>query len=268
MNVRSLALTTELALIATRGRIIDRGGYLVVETPGDPDYFHGNLLVLPAPPQPGEVAQWMRTFEDELGGNPAIRHITLWWDGITGDEGAGDELRDEGFRIDTHAAMVAEAVDPTPAPLPIRALATDEVLATADLEWTMGDRHDETYRRFLHRRAAWHRDLAARGIARFFGAFDGEVLVVSLGIVRVVDVGRYQDVQTLPAYRRRGLARALLAAAAQTAIAEGAERVLIVAEPDGPAARLYARAGFREIERTTTACRYPPDLSRPITMRG
>lgn len=268
MNVRSLALTTELALIATRGRVVDRGAYLVVETPDDPGYFHGNLIVLPAPPRPGEVAHWIRVFDDELGANPAIHHVTLTWDGITGDEGAGDELRAEGFAVDTHLVLVAESVDATPAPLPIRELAPAEVMATADLAWTMGDRHDETYRRFLHRRAAWHRDLVTRGIARFFGAFDGSTLVASLGTVRVVDVARYQDVQTLPAYQRRGLARALLAAAAQAAIADGAERVVIVAEPDSAAARLYARAGFRIIERTTSACRYPPDISRPIKQRA
>ena len=48
MIVRSLALTTELALATTRGRITDRGDYIVVETPDDPGYYFGNLLVLPA----------------------------------------------------------------------------------------------------------------------------------------------------------------------------------------------------------------------------
>jgi GNAT superfamily N-acetyltransferase len=264
VNVRNLALTTELALIATRGRITDRGTYLVVETPDDPGYYHGNLVVFPAPPQRGEVASWLRTFDDELGGTPEIKHVTFCWDGITGDEGAGDELRDAGFQIDTHLVLAAESVDATPAVLPIRVLAADEVLATADLAWQLGDRHDETYRRFLSRRAAWHRDLVLRGLAKFYGAFDQAALVASLGLVRVLDVGRYQDVQTLDAYRRRGLARALLALAARDAFALGVERVVIVAEPDSPAARLYARAGFHAIERTVSACRYPPDISRPV----
>jgi ribosomal protein S18 acetylase RimI-like enzyme len=268
VNIRSIALTTELALIATRGRIVDRGTYLVVETPDDPGYYHGNLLVLPAPLQPGELPHWLRKFHDELGHKPTIKHVTLCWDGITGDEGAGDELRDAGFVIDTHTVMVAESVEAyTPAALPVRALTADEVLATADLEWAIGDRHDEAYRQFLQRRAVWHRDLVGRGIARFYGAFDGTALVASLGIVRVVDVGRYQDVQTLPAYRKRGLARALLATAARDAIADGADRVVIVTEPDSAASRLYARAGFRSIERTVSACRYPADISRPIRAR-
>lgn len=277
MNIRSLALTTELALIATRGRITDRGQYLVVETPDDPGYYHGNLLVMPAPPRPGEVATWLQIFDDELGGNPAIRHVTFSWDGITGDQGAAEELRDAGFQIDTHQLLAADSVDAAPPPLPIRMLSADEVLATADLAWQLGDRHDEVYRSFLYRRAAWHRDLVERGIARFYGAWDGATLVASLGIVRVLDLGRYQDVQTLPAYRRRGLARGLLAAAARDALGDstsrlradeaawiGVERVLIVTEPDSDAARLYARAGFRAIELTVSACRYPPDISRPV----
>jgi GNAT superfamily N-acetyltransferase len=281
VNVRSIALTTELALVATRGRITDRGGYLVVETPDDPGYYHGNLLVLPAPPQVGEVSYWTRKFQDELGGNPAIRHVTLWWDGTTGDQGAGDELRAAGFSLDTRQVMVADSVDATPAPLPIRELSPDEVLATADLGWALGDRHDQAYRQFLQRRAAWHRDLVLRGIGHFYGAFDpaagsasaalqlgGSTLVASLGIVRLVEVGRYQDVQTLPAYRKRGLARALLARAAHDAITDGAERVVIVTEPGSDAARLYARAGFRTIERIASACRYPSDISRPIKVRA
>ena len=63
MNIRSIALTTELALIATRGRIVDRGTYLVVETPDDPGYYYGNLLVLPAPVQPGELPRFARLAE-------------------------------------------------------------------------------------------------------------------------------------------------------------------------------------------------------------
>ena len=252
MQVRSLALTTELALAATRGKITDRGDYLVVETPDDPGYYYGNLLVLPAPPQVGEVAYWTRRYVAELGDHPAV---TLWWDGITGDAGAADELRAAGFTIETSQVMVADTVVAEPAPLPIRTLTPDEVLATADLAWTIGDRHDESYRQFLHRRAAWQQRLVARSAARFWGAHDGGALVASLGLVPIGALARYQDVQTLPASRGRGLAGALLAAAARDA---AVERVVIIAEPASAAARVYERVGFRTIERTASACRRPP----------
>lgn len=257
MLVRSLALTTELALAATRGKVTDRGDYLVVETPDDPGYYHGNLLVLPAAPQVGEVGFWTRRFESELGGNPAIHHVTFWWDGITGDAGAEHELKAAGFVISRHQLMVAEEVTAPDASLEMRQLSPAEIVGTADLAWAIGDRHDERYRQFLYRRAAWHQALVARGAAAFWGAFDGGKLVASLGLVPLDEVARYQDVQTLPSHRRRGLAAALLAASARHAIAQGAGRVVIIAEADSEAARVYTRVGFRTIERSAHALKSP-----------
>jgi GNAT superfamily N-acetyltransferase len=255
MLIRSLALKTELALAATRSRVTDRGDYLVVETPDNPGYYDGNVLVLPAPPQVGEVAYWTRRFTDELGKNPAIKHVGLWWDGVTGDAGASAELHAAGFKILTSQVMVATEVNAPPADLPVRPLTADEVLATADLAYTIGDRHDEIYRTFLDRRATWHRNLVSRDLARFWGAFDGDTLVASLGLVWLGELARYQDVQTLPAYRRRGLAAALLAESARVAFARQIERLVIIAEPGSQAEQLYTRVGFQTVERVASARR-------------
>ncbi len=266
MIVRSLALTTELALAAMRGRVTDRDDYIVVETPDNPGFYDGNVLVLPAPPQVGEVTYWTRRFGDELGKNPAIKHVSLWWDGTNGDEGAGAELRTAGFTLMSNQVMVAErgarageqpATYSTAASdgLVTRVLTPDEVLATADLAYTLGDRHDDSYRLFLDRRAAWHSDLVTRGLAAFWGALDSDLLVASLGLVWLGKLARYQDVQTLPSHRRRGLAGSLLTLSSREAFTRGAERVVIIAEPDSEAARVYARLGFRTVERTVNARR-------------
>jgi ribosomal protein S18 acetylase RimI-like enzyme len=257
--VRSLALTTELGLAATRGRVTDRGDYIVVETPDDPSYYFGNLLVLPAAPQAGEVAHWTRKFAEELGKNPAIQHVALRWDGIHGDLGAAAELRAAGFELETSVVMIADQVT-APAVPGLRELAADELAATAELAWAIGDRHDESYRAFLNRRAAWHQRLVGARLARFWGVFDGRELVASAGLVPLATVARYQDVQTATTHRRRGFASALLAAAATAAMAPGLgiERVVIVAEPDSEASRVYQRAGFRVVEQTVSACRRPP----------
>jgi GNAT superfamily N-acetyltransferase len=259
--VRSLALTTELALAQTRGTITDRGDYLVVETPDDPTYYNGNLLVLQAAPQVGEVAFWLRRFESELSGkNHAIKHVTLWWDGISGDAGAVDELKAAGFAVHVNSVMVADsapAAVETPAGIDIRLLDANQVLATADIAWAIADRHDDVYRRFYQRRANWHRGLAVRGAAKFWGAFDGDDLVGSLGLVSLGNVARYQDVQTLAAYRRRGIATALLVAAARDAFAHGMQRVVIVAEAGTGADRVYTRVGFREVEKMASALKAP-----------
>jgi N-acetylglutamate synthase len=52
--------------------------------------------------------------------------------------------------------------------------------------------------------------------------------------------------RTAPAYRRKGLASAVLAAMARAAQARGVERVLLQVEAPNPARRLYRAAGFTE----------------------
>jgi hypothetical protein len=42
MGLGGVGRATELALIATRGQVIDRGAYVVARTPDDPGYYHGN----------------------------------------------------------------------------------------------------------------------------------------------------------------------------------------------------------------------------------
>ena len=121
--------------------------------------------------------------------------------------------------------ITATRVSAPPSPLPIRELLPTELELTHDLAWALGDRHDESYREFLRRRAHWQRALVERGLAKFFGAFDGGELVASLGLVPVDQLARYQDVPTAAGYRKRGLAAALLAAAAE---ALPAERYLII----------------------------------------
>lgn len=260
MQLRSLGLRTDLELAATRGSVIDRDGYLVVITPDDPAYYFGNLLVLPAAPQVGEVAYWTRRFVDELGRDPAIRHVALRWDGIHGDVGALDELVGAGFRVELSQTMTATAlIEPPALPAPpadveIRELAVTELPATAELEYAIGDLHDDSFRQFLHRRAAWKQRLVTAGQATFWGAFERDVLVGSLGIVPLGTRARYQDVQTATTHRKRGIAAAMLATAARKV--PGAELV-IVAEPGSAAARVYERVGFTAIERLASACRYP-----------
>lgn len=282
MELRSLGLATDLALIATRGRVVDRGDYLVAITPDDPGYYYGSMLVLPGPPQAGELAFALERFAREIAVDPAVRHVTLCWDGVTGAAGAAGEMIAAGFTLDTthvmtahaHAVRAAHAV-PAPRDIELRPLAPDELARAAELAFALGDRPHEAYRQFLHRRAAWQRDLVTRGVARFWGAFEDQTLAGSLGLVTLVGlvgrgrggaaalprgidrIGRYQDVQTAPSHRRRGIAAALLAVAAGDAITAGIEQLVIRTVSGSEAERVYERTGFRTIERTVSACREP-----------
>lgn len=265
MQVQSLALATDLGLLRTRGaRIDDRGDHLVVETPDDPSYHFGNLIAAPHAPAAGELATWTRRFADAFAHQPAIRHVTLQWDDPRGEVPIADELAAAGFEVEVCEVRTATAlVAPARAPdgVTLRPLVADEVArAAADLGFAIGERHDEAYHAFLRRRAAWHADLVARGVARFWGAFAGTsaALIGSLGLVTLEDtlggtLRRYQDVQTALAFRGRGIASALLVAAA----AEGTAPLVIVNVLGAPAGRIYERVGLRAVERVGSACKAP-----------
>jgi len=257
VQVRSIALVTELAIAATRGRVTDRGDYVVVETPDEPGWIDGNYLVLPD--ANGGVDAAMRRFAAELGDH---RAIALRWDDPTGVAADREELLAAGFTIDRLELLVADEVLSPPHAVAIAELSPSEMSMTAELAWALADRHDEAYRQFLRRRAAWQAQLVADGRARFFGAHADGNLVASVGLVQITGaLARYQDVQTASAHRRRGLAGALLATAWRASAARGTSRVAIVAEPASDAARVYRRVGFARVEQFTTACRQPIGMS-------
>jgi GNAT superfamily N-acetyltransferase len=58
-------------------------------------------------------------------------------------------------------------------------------------------------------------------------------------------VGYLDGVVTMPAFRRRGVASATVAAAVRWSLAHGDELVHLLAEPGGEPQRLYERLGFR-----------------------
>ena len=62
-------------------------------------------------------------------------------------------------------------------------------------------------------------------------------------------LARYQNVETHPDHRRQGIGAAVVHAAGRYALGElGVERLVIVAEAEGPAIGIYRRLGFVESE--------------------
>jgi hypothetical protein len=75
MQVTSLGFRTDVALRVGEGaEVADRGDYLVVRTPDNPDYWWGNFLLLAAWPEPGTGDRWLARFAAEF---PLAQHIAL-----------------------------------------------------------------------------------------------------------------------------------------------------------------------------------------------
>jgi ribosomal protein S18 acetylase RimI-like enzyme len=91
--------------------------------------------------------------------------------------------------------------------------------------------------------------MVSAGLGAWFGTFVGDRLVGDLGIFCSGELARYQSVQTHPDFRRRGIAGALVYQAAIYALEDhNLETLVIVAEADSPAQRLYQSIGFQFTE--------------------
>ncbi len=109
--------------------------------------------------------------------------------------------------------------------------------------------------RFARGRNVQERALVADGRGVRFGAWvDGEVVSTAAVFRTEEGVARFQSVETDPAHRRKGLAAAVVHAAGRYALERllagpGAGTLVIVADEDGDAIRIYRGLGFEEVER-------------------
>ncbi len=116
---------------------------------------------------------------------------------------------------------------------------------------------DVTDPRVVDQLQAIERDVLVPAGRRWFGV-RGEAGLEALAALLVLEgVGYVDHVVTFPRSRRRGFARALTLRAVAEAAAAGAERTYLLAEPDGPAARLYESIAFA---RTTQIASWISDL--------
>ena len=248
MEVRSLGYRTDLAILALEGsQVTERGGHVVIRTPRNPDYWWGNFLLLPDL-KPGSGDGWMARFAAEF---PGARHLVLGLDET--DAGLVDPGELAGMTMERNAVMTAASVHAPPHP------DTEAVMRVlqGDADWQQsvelaaavyaGEPGGDAG--FLTAQAAAKRALVEAGHGAWFGAFLDGTLVSQLGLVTIESgLARYQSVETHPAARRRGLAGTLVWHAGATALADGPRTLVMVADPEDGAIRVYRSVGFTVTE--------------------
>jgi ribosomal protein S18 acetylase RimI-like enzyme len=82
---------------------------------------------------------------------------------------------------------------------------------------------------------------------RIFGIFEDGVVVSSARLYSDGATAQVEDVATLPGYRGRGYAKALVTRAVEEALAAEHEFIFLVADAEAWPKKLYARLGFEEL---------------------
>jgi GNAT superfamily N-acetyltransferase len=255
MEVHSLGYQTDLIFPAFDGEVIDRGDYLVIKTPSNPTFYWGNFLLFDSPPREGDYLIWRELFAREIGKPPQVIHQAIGWDSTEGESGVIQPFLNNGFRVEHLVVLTTkrnDIIQKASSGISIRQLLSDD-------DWTQSVENqvisrepifaEESYRVYRQGQVKRYRKMVSGGLGAWFGAFAGDRLVGDLGIFCSADLARYQSVQTHPDFRRRGIASALVYQAARYAFDNhNVETLVIVAEADSPAQRLYQSIGFRITE--------------------
>ena len=264
MTTVSLGYRTDLMLLGLQGSVIEqRVGYQVIRTPVNPTFHWGNFLLLDQPPGLGTVSSWMDTFAREF---PGTKHVSIGVDGTGGEAGDQAELAAADLEAERSTVLTAAATVPPPRPNQVaefRIMESDaDWQAALDMQEAVHPYGDPAgWEGFNGLRLLGMRQMQAQGFGAWFGAFLAGRMVSGLGVFGDGSgIVRFQNVDTHPEHRNKGLAGTLVHQASRYAQQEMAARTqVIVAEPTGTAIRIYRSVGFRDAETQVQLQRRQPD---------
>lgn len=265
MRKISLKTRTDLFFWDRSARVTDRGGHLVVATPSMPDYYFGNLLVFERAPVRGDFEAWRAAFRDAFAGDPRVRHETFEWTAPGGDAGELERFVAADFELARNVTLAARAVVPPPHPnagVTVREIREEgewEAVLENQVACRAGGWSEDDYRDFMRRTLGDYRAMAAEGRGHWYGAFAGDRLAGDLGLFSDATVGRFQNVGTHPDFRRQGVCGTLVFEVSRRALGgRGLDTLVMVADDDYHAARIYESVGFERAELSGALCRRPP----------
>jgi len=246
-------------LLRLQGSLVEAGSvvegvaeHLVVRTPANPGFHWGNFVLAERSWVDRPLANLVQLFHAE---HPEAPHRSIGLDGVDGRVWGDDELAACGLEVDRSVVMTATKVREPLHPN------TDAVfrMLTSDADWAAAvDLHSgepgrfdpAEYREFEQRRMAARREQQAAGLGGWFGAFVDDELHCGLGLFTDGSgLGRFQSVQTKMSATRQGLASTLVHHASMVGMRDfGIRDLVMVADPDYPALRIYRSLGFTDSE--------------------
>ncbi len=248
MTLRTITLSSELLALTGMSTLEDFGRYCVQTTPQEPTYWVGNQIIIKDMDFP--ILDTVSVFEAHF---PDARHKSIVWDQDAIDVSPiRAALAPLGFEVDAYDALTlrGDLCDAkTPEGITLRALGgAADWEQSYQLQCEIGQEDGfpaDSHAPFIARRNASRRRQIDDGLGQWFGAFEGDLMVAQMGLMHNDAMARYQSVETRMTHRRRGICSALLRHVGLWAMDRAPKaKLIIVAQADGDAGRLYRRMGF------------------------
>lgn len=255
MLIHSLGRRTDLIFARFSGSVIDKGSYTLIQTPSNPGFYWGNYIIFDQAPQKGSLKEWTTVFDKEFSYLSEPHHYAFTWDTGKDDKGEHQEFLNAGFDFDSATVLIATKLSAPPHindRLRVRKISSNQDWHDViRLQTLCADPKfmNDHFEQFKGRQMASYRRMSEAGQGSWFGAFLEGQLVGDLGIFYEDQIGRYQNVETHPDYRRQGICGTLVYQTGLVAFKEFSVNHLVMeADIDYHAARIYESVGFRRTE--------------------
>lgn len=255
---------TERQVLSPAGPLIDHGDYLMQRSESHTNWYQANMIELR---RPGErsLQDWVDVFRAHFD-ESIYGHVTLYLPEPDAFAPVMAELEsDDAWHVQHITFMLARdtrRAPPMPDGLDVHAVETEDDWCDLD-DFVVEESREEPWftneadvRRYLRLRRWVSEQVGIRWL-RLMRSGEREILS-RLGIFDHAGVSRLQSVGTAAAYRRQGLASALLGHAIRLAVDErGMLGLGLGVETGTPANRLYSSLGFEPVGDECWATRYP-----------
>ena len=225
-------------VVDTRLPLVHDLNFLRAETPGG-----------------ASAAQLAAEAERVQGAAPGVQHRRVNIRGEEERERLEPQFVELGWEPQRFVLMVHRHAPDRPADAEVREV-DDPTLRPLRVEAIRGMPHGKN-EMLVQQIVEHHRRFAETIPTRLFAAEVDGRLVAHAELYSEGGVGQVEDVLTLPEYRGRGLARALVLHAVEASLADGNELTFLVSDADDWPQRLYERLGFETIGRYARFLRQP-----------
>jgi predicted GNAT family acetyltransferase len=185
---------------------------------------------------------------DRLLGNLGMGHRFVRFDDAAAAQALAGRLTDRGWSVYPVVVMALRRGADRPAEQGLARRATWPEVETAKERWVRDDRLDTSEDR-VQQILGRVRSLADATHLRHFAAFDGDEAVAFCDLYSDGRTAQIEDVWTREDHRGRGMARAVVLAAADTALVEAHDLIFLIADDEDWPKELYGRLGFDRIGR-------------------
>jgi RimJ/RimL family protein N-acetyltransferase len=253
MSMANLGWATDLMFLRWLGEVEKLADCTRIRTPSNPTFHWGNFLYFDRRPGQGDEIRWREIFAREF---PGASYEAIGWESESPE--TDDLSMFAGTKLEREVCSVMSGRTVCPPRYPNSEVVVRPLETDADWKQALenqiacrGDEYEEaSYRVYKTALMPNYRRLQTEGLGAWFGAFLGERLVADCGLFFDGRLGRYQSVGTHPKFRRRGICATLVHAVARHGFdVWGLETLVIVAEDDQPAGRIYASLGFTVTEK-------------------